>query len=97
MRDRFEEPLVPQGSRDNKLGIARDIVDEFKGFDPARPDPLEAFALRPARRGQLVCSGPVRASEETPYGVTTNKTCGLDDATRTYDTPESSAYENRRT
>jgi hypothetical protein len=36
---------IVQGIRDNKLGIAKEIVDDFKGFDPARPDPLEAFGL----------------------------------------------------
>ncbi len=43
-----------QGLRDNKLGIAKDIVDDFKGFDPAHPDPLEAFVLpaSPTRSSQ---------------------------------------------
>ena len=46
---------IVQGIRDCKLGIAKDIVDDFKGFDPAHPDPLEAFSLpaspmRPSQR-----------------------------------------------
>jgi lysophospholipase L1-like esterase len=36
---------IVQGIRDNKLAIAKEIVDDFQGFDPARPDPLEKFAL----------------------------------------------------
>jgi lysophospholipase L1-like esterase len=36
---------IVQGIRDNKLGIAKDIVDDFQGFDPAHPDPLETFGL----------------------------------------------------
>jgi hypothetical protein len=36
---------IVQGIRDSKLGIAKDIVDDFKGFDPAHPDPLETFTL----------------------------------------------------
>ena len=42
---------IVQGIRDNKLGIAREIIDDFQGFDPAHPDPLETFTLpaSPAR------------------------------------------------
>jgi lysophospholipase L1-like esterase len=36
---------IVQGIRENKLGIAKDIVDDFQGFDPAHPDPLETFTL----------------------------------------------------
>ena len=45
---------IVQGLRDNKLGIAKEIVDDFKGFDPAHPDPLEAFILlaSPTRSSQ---------------------------------------------
>jgi lysophospholipase L1-like esterase len=45
---------IIQGIRDNKLGIAREILDDFQGFDPAHPDPLESFTLpaRPARPSQ---------------------------------------------
>jgi lysophospholipase L1-like esterase len=37
-----------QGIRDNHLGIAMYIVDEFKGFDPAQPDEVGAFAVPPS-------------------------------------------------
>ncbi len=37
-----------QGIRDNHLGIAKYIVDEFKGFDPAQPDEVGTFALPPS-------------------------------------------------
>jgi lysophospholipase L1-like esterase len=45
---------IVQGIRDNKLGVAKEIVDDFKGFDPAHPDPLESFTLpaSPARPSQ---------------------------------------------
>jgi len=36
---------VVQGIWDHKLDIAKNIVDDFKGFDPAHPDPLDAFGL----------------------------------------------------
>jgi lysophospholipase L1-like esterase len=36
---------VLQGIRDNKLDLAKDIVDDFTGFDPAHPDPIDAFTL----------------------------------------------------
>ena len=36
---------IVQGIRDNKLAIAKEIVGDFKGFDPAHPDPLEVFVL----------------------------------------------------
>jgi len=46
---------IVQGIRDNGLVIARDVVDDFKGFSPAHPDPLETFTLpagppRPSQR-----------------------------------------------
>jgi len=41
---------VIQGIRDNKLELARSIVDDFKGFDPARPDPVASFSM-PATPG----------------------------------------------
>jgi lysophospholipase L1-like esterase len=42
---------IVQGIRDNKLGVAKEIVDDFRGFDPAHPDLPEAVALpaSPAR------------------------------------------------
>ncbi len=45
---------IIQGIRDNKLDIAKEIVEDFQGFDPAHPDPLELFALpaSPARPSQ---------------------------------------------
>lgn len=36
---------IVQGIRDNKLPLARFIVDDFKGFDPKHPDDVDAFAL----------------------------------------------------
>jgi lysophospholipase L1-like esterase len=43
---------IVQGIRDNKLDLARFIVDDFAGFDPAKPDPVESFSL-PASPGQM--------------------------------------------
>jgi hypothetical protein len=50
--------MLNRGIRDSKLGIAEEIVDKFKGFDPARPDPLATLVL-PA--------GPTRSSQR-PLG-----------------------------
>jgi lysophospholipase L1-like esterase len=36
---------VVMGIKQNKLGLAKHIVDDFKDFDPAYPDPVEAFKL----------------------------------------------------
>jgi lysophospholipase L1-like esterase len=36
---------VLQGLRQNRLPLANYIVDNFRGFDPAHPDPLAAFNL----------------------------------------------------
>jgi lysophospholipase L1-like esterase len=47
---------VVMGIRGNKLGLAKDIVDDFKGFDPAHPDSAEALNL----------NGLFRASEHGP-------------------------------
>jgi lysophospholipase L1-like esterase len=41
---------IVQGIRDNKLDIAKFIIDEFNGFDPARPDDVDTFALAPSPR-----------------------------------------------
>ncbi len=49
---------VVQGLRDNHVELARFIVDDFKGFDPAHPDPVETFSL-PASPGR---------SNQTPRG-----------------------------
>ena len=37
--------IVVQGIRDNKLDLAKSIVDDFKGFDPAKPDPVDTFTM----------------------------------------------------
>ena len=42
---------VVQGIRDAHLGIAKDIVDDFPGFDPAHPDPVESFDVPPSWLG----------------------------------------------
>ena len=39
---------VVQGIRDNHLDIAKYISDEFKGFDPGRPDEVGAFVVPPS-------------------------------------------------
>jgi lysophospholipase L1-like esterase len=36
---------VLMGIRQNQLGLAQDIVDDFPGFDPAHPDPMNTFTL----------------------------------------------------
>jgi lysophospholipase L1-like esterase len=36
---------VLQGIRQNKLELAAFIVDDFKGFDPSHPDPIETFKV----------------------------------------------------
>jgi lysophospholipase L1-like esterase len=41
---------IVQGIRDNKLPIAKYIVDDFKGFDPAHPDNVDTFVLPPSPR-----------------------------------------------
>ena len=37
--------IVTQGIRDEKLDLAKYIVDDFKGFDPAKPDPVDTFTM----------------------------------------------------
>jgi lysophospholipase L1-like esterase len=39
---------VVQGIRDNRLPLAENIVDDFKGFDPAHPDAPAGFAVPPS-------------------------------------------------
>ena len=39
---------VVEGIKENHLPLAADIVDDFKGFDPAHPDAPEAFAVPPS-------------------------------------------------
>jgi lysophospholipase L1-like esterase len=36
---------VAEGIRSAKLGIAKYLVDDFRAFDPSRPDAIEAFSL----------------------------------------------------
>ena len=37
--------IIIQGIRDNKLELAKSIVDDFKGFDPAHPDNVDTFTM----------------------------------------------------
>ena len=39
---------VLQGIRQNNLPIAKFIVDDFKDFDPAHPDPFDSFRIPPS-------------------------------------------------
>jgi lysophospholipase L1-like esterase len=39
---------IAQGIRDLKLPLASHLVDDFKGFDPAHPDDVDAFVLPPS-------------------------------------------------
>jgi lysophospholipase L1-like esterase len=45
---------VIQGIKDARLDLARSIVDDFKGFDPAKPDPVDQFQMpaSPGTQGQ---------------------------------------------
>jgi lysophospholipase L1-like esterase len=45
---------VIQGIRDSQPDLAQHIVEDFKGFDPARPDPVDQFqmAASPSASGQ---------------------------------------------
>jgi lysophospholipase L1-like esterase len=36
---------VAQGIRDNVPGLAAALVDDFAGYDPAKPDPVETFVM----------------------------------------------------
>jgi hypothetical protein len=36
---------IVQGIIDDKLPLAKYVVADFKGFDPARPDPVEKFDI----------------------------------------------------
>lgn len=42
---------VVAGIRANKLDLAKSIVDDFTGFDPAKPDPVDTWSL-PASPGR---------------------------------------------
>jgi lysophospholipase L1-like esterase len=39
---------IVQGIRDNQLAIAKYLVDDFHGFDPAHPDLVENFSVPPS-------------------------------------------------
>lgn len=39
---------IVQAIRSAKLGLSRFIVDDFTAYDPAKPDPFEAFAVPPS-------------------------------------------------
>lgn len=43
---------VVQGIRDLKLGLAKNIASDFKGFEPAHPDPVATFMM-PASPGPI--------------------------------------------
>jgi hypothetical protein len=43
---------VLEGIRENKLDLVRFMVDEFQGFDPAKPDPPEKVSI-PASGGGI--------------------------------------------
>ena len=45
---------IVQGIIDNKLKLAEYIVDEFGGYDPARPDPVESIKVSPSPVGTAV-------------------------------------------
>jgi lysophospholipase L1-like esterase len=36
---------IVQGIRDSKLDLARCIVDDFQGYDPRKPDPVDGFVM----------------------------------------------------
>ncbi len=37
--------MIVQGIKDNKLDLAKSIVDDFKGFDPSKPDDVDTFTM----------------------------------------------------
>jgi lysophospholipase L1-like esterase len=39
---------IVQGIKNNKLDLAKYIVDDFKSFDPAHPDDVDTFAIPPS-------------------------------------------------
>ncbi len=45
---------VLDGIRQNHLPLAKDIVSDFKGFDPARPDPVNTFYMPASPRRSAV-------------------------------------------
>ena len=43
---------IVEGIKQNKLGLARFLADDYQEFDPAHPDPVESFAM-PASPGNV--------------------------------------------
>ena len=39
---------VVEGIKQNKLDLAKSIIDDYQGFDPAHPDPIESFKVPPS-------------------------------------------------
>jgi hypothetical protein len=50
---------IVQGIRDAKLPLAKHISSDFRGFDPAHPDPVSKFEFLP---------GPSGGPDAKPYG-----------------------------
>jgi lysophospholipase L1-like esterase len=40
---------VVEGIKANKLGLAKQLVDDLPPFDPSRPDPVGSFSVPPSR------------------------------------------------
>jgi hypothetical protein len=59
---------IVQGIKDNKLDLAKHIVDDFTGFDPAHPDPVDTFVMPPIRApGAAPDTGP-QSNNQPPLG-----------------------------
>jgi lysophospholipase L1-like esterase len=48
--------IIAQGIKDNKLDLAAHLSPDFKGFDPAKPDPLDQFKVPQSGGGR---DGPI--------------------------------------
>jgi hypothetical protein len=61
---------IVQGIRDNKLDLSKSIVDDFKGFDPAKPDNVDTFTMPtgPGMTGPGPARPGPRKSNPTPPG-----------------------------
>lgn len=66
---------IAQGIRDTKAEPAQWLSDDFKGFDPAKPDPIESFSVPESpRRGGGPAAGAQRNGKapaddpSKPYG-----------------------------
>jgi lysophospholipase L1-like esterase len=64
---------VTQGIKDDQIEPSHWIADDFPGFDPAKPDPIDAFTVPnslsrggPGRRGPA--GGPPADDPSKPYG-----------------------------